>query len=74
MRADIVRPRTKGIQGHDVNSNTHIDKSVNQTRNESPTLIPHWVKNINLGSYKTVVHLCDEMQHELPRRSNDKTC
>ena len=44
MRADRVRPRTYGIQGHEVTSNTHINHRLNHTGNEAPTLIPPWVK------------------------------
>ena len=73
MRADIVRPRTYGGQGHEVTGNTMIDQSVNQTGNESPTLIPTWFKTSTLGSYKTVVTLCAEVPHKLPKEQRPKS-
>ena len=61
-----VRLRTKFSQSQKVTSNTWIDQSVNQKGNELPTLTPPWLKDINLGSFNNVVHLCDEVPHELP--------
>ena len=72
MPADRARPRTQVIQGHKVASNTRIEQSVNHTGNEAPTFIPPWVKNSNLGSQKTVVHLCAEVPHELPNGRRPK--
>ena len=66
MCADIVRTRNYGSQGHEVTSNTRIDQSINQAGNEAPTRIPPRVKNSNLGSYNTVVHLCAEVPHNIP--------
>ena len=67
MREYRVRPRTEVSQGYEVTSNTRIDQSVNQTGNKAPTLISPQVKNSNLGSYKNIVHLCDEVPHDLPK-------
>ena len=50
VRTDRFIPGTKGIQGHEVTINTCIDQSVNQKRNEGPTLTTPWVKDSNLGS------------------------
>ena len=58
MCADRVRQRNKGSQGHEFNSNTLIEQSVNHKVNEAPTLILPRVKEISLGSYITIVHLC----------------
>ena len=58
VSVDKVRPRTYGSQGREVTSNTRIDQSITQKGNEAPMLTPTWVKDINLGSYITVVHLC----------------
>ena len=66
VHADRVRPRTEGSQGHEVTSNTRIDQSVNRKGDEETTLIPAWVKDSNLGSYISIVHLCDEVPHGLP--------
>ena len=66
MSANIFIPRTKGFQGHEVTSNTWIDQSVNHKGDESPTLTPPRLKDINLGSYNNVVHLCVEVPHDLP--------
>ena len=49
VRAERVRPRTSGSQGHKVTGNTRIDQSVNQRGNEAPTLTPPRVKDSNLG-------------------------
>ena len=49
MRADRVRPRTKGSQGREVYINTWIDQIVNQKGNEVPMITPLWVKNSNIG-------------------------
>ena len=72
MRADTVRPRTWGSQGHKVTSNTQIDQSVNHTGNGSSILIYPRFKNSNLGSENTVVHLCSEVPHELPEGRRPK--
>ena len=71
-RTDRVIPRTLGRQFHKVTSNTRIDQIFNQIGNEAPTLIPPWVKNSNIGSSKTVIHLCAEVTHELPERRRPK--
>ena len=70
--ADRVSPRTYGIQYHKFTSNTLIDHSVNNTGNEAPTLIPPWVKNSDLVSYKIVVHLGAEVSHEIPEGQRPK--
>ena len=72
MRADRVRSRTWGVQGHEVTRNTLIYQILNQTGNEAPTLIPPWVKNSNLGSKKTVVQFCAEVPQELPEGQRPK--
>ena len=72
MGAYRVRPRTYGSQDHEVPSNTRIYQSINQKGNEGPTLTPPWVKNINLGSYITAVHLCADVPHELPEGQRPK--
>ena len=73
MRADRVRLRNYGSQGHEVTSNIRIDQSLNQTGNESPTLIPPRVKKSNKGRYNTVVHLCPEVTHELTKSRSPKS-
>ena len=40
---------------------------------EAPTIIPPWVKNSNIDSYISVIHLCAEVPHKLPIRKNAKT-
>ena len=50
VRADRVRLRTWGSQGHEFTSNTWIDQSLNQKGNEAPTRIPPQAKDGNLGS------------------------
>ena len=50
VRADRVKPRTWGSQGHKITSNNRIDQSVNQKGVEAPKLTPHQVKDSNLGS------------------------
>ena len=66
MGADRVIPMTYGSQGHEITSNTRIDQSVNHKGNEVPTPIPPQFKDINVGRYITIVHLCAEVPHELP--------
>ena len=72
-RAYRVLPRNQGIQGHEVNINTQICQSINQKGDEAHTLTPPWFKNSNIYSQKTVIHLCAEVPHELPRRAKGKT-
>ena len=72
MIADRFRPRTSGSQGHKFTSSTSIYQSINQTRNEAPTLIPPRVKNSNLGIYNTVIQLCAEVPHKLPKGRRPK--
>ena len=33
---------------------------------EAPTLTPPWIKNSNIDSSKTVIHLCAEVPHDIP--------
>ena len=40
VRADRVRPSTYGSQSHEVIRNTWIYQSINQKRDEAPTLTP----------------------------------
>ena len=72
MCAYRVIPSTWGIQVHEVTSNTWIDQSVNQKRNEAPTIIPPWSKDINLGRLITIVYFCDEGEHDLPEGQRPK--
>ena len=46
-----------------------IDQSVKQKGYEAPMLTSPQVKNINLDSEKTIIYLCAEVPHELPRRA-----
>ena len=36
-------------------------------------LTPPWVKKSNLDSYKTDIHLCAEVPHELPKMEKAET-
>ena len=72
MRADRVRPRTYDIQGHYFTSNTRKDQIVKQKGNELPTLIPPRFKDSNIGSYVTIVHLCSEFPHKVPKGQSPK--
>ena len=73
MCAYRVLPKTQVIQFHYVTSTTRIFQSVNQKGGEAPTLNPLWVKNSNIYSQKTVIHLCAGVPHELPIREKGKT-
>ena len=42
------------------------DQRLNQKGNEAYNITPTWVKDINIARYKTAVHLCAEVPHELP--------
>ena len=40
---------------------------------EAPTLTPPLVKNGNLDSYITDIHLCAEVPHKIPKRAKAET-
>ena len=67
VHAERVRPITYGIQGHKGTSNICIDQNVYHIGNEASTLNPTWVKDSNIGRLITVVHLFDEVPHDLPK-------
>ena len=67
-----VRPRNLDIQDHKVTSNTCIKQNINHKEDGAPMITPPLFKYSNIGSYKTVVHVCAEVPHKIPKGQSPK--